>query len=137
MSDIKFISIDPVTRIASFVLESKKVSGIDLLIQMVIAALMTSPGSDLIDQDAGGGIEDLIGYNTDENDISEIQAEVTRRISRVQRELIQNQIGLNISAEEKLRNIEILYIRAGAEVGSVDVRIRVENELGRTRDVVI
>lgn len=137
MSDLKTISIDPITKRASFVLESKTVTGIDKLIQIVITTLLTGTGSDLLEEDGGGGLEDLIGYNLGEDDLSEVQSEITRRVTRTQTQIIRNQIGLDVSAEEKLRSIDIKYIRQGEELGSVDVRLKIENELGRTRDVVI
>jgi hypothetical protein len=137
MSDVKVIQVDPETKKVSLVLTSTKVTGVDKLIQLVILSLLTSPGSSLLEEDSGGGMEDLVGYNIGENDVSELQAEISRKVSRTQREIVKSQVGLNISAEEKLRKIDVVHVKPGADLSSVDVRIRIENEVGRTRDVVI
>lgn len=135
--DVKFVYIDPETRRASIQLEPRLVAGIDTLIQEVIMSLLTSQESDLLDPNDGGGLEDLIGSNYDPNDLSEVHTEITRRVAKVETEIINSQIGLDVPAEEKLRNIEIISLAPGRELGSLDLRLRIENEIGRTRDVVI
>lgn len=135
--DLKVLAIDPVTQRASFLIQPKTISGMDLLVQLVVLTLLTSPGSDILEPGMGAGIRDLIGMNIDPTDVTEIQAEVLRKISKAQSEIIDNQIGLNVPQEEKLRRLALQSIRAIPEEGRIDVRIRVENELGRTKDVVI
>jgi len=136
MADLSVLYIDPETRRVSFEISSRTVTGIDKLIQIVVLALFSSPDTDLLDPQEGAGIEDLISMNTDENDTSEVYSELARRISAAQDQVINNQIGLDISSEEKLRKIDIVSV-SSEEPGEVKLKIRIENEVGRTRDVVV
>lgn len=135
--DIKVLSVDPVTGVLSFGLQLKVVTGIEKLIQLVVLSLFSSPGSALLDQTSGGGLPDLIGYNLDPTDISEIAAEVSRRITATQTEITRAQIGLDVPEEEKLRQIDIVAVAPGQNSDEVSVKIRIVNNLGRTRDVVL
>ena len=135
--DLKFINVDPVTGKVSFALEAKKVSGIDKLVQIVIATLLTSPGSDYLLPTNGGGVPDLIGSAIDVNDISEVAADLSRRVTKTEQIILQAQIGLVISQEEKLLKFELLSVANGTNIDEVNMLVRVTNELGRTRDVVL
>lgn len=136
MADLSVLYIDPETKRVSFQMSSRSVSGIDLLVQIVVLALFSSPDTDLLDPQDGGGLEDLISMNIDENDTSEIYAEIARRVSSAQDQIIRNQIGLDISAEEKLRRISIVSVER-ADLDEVKLKLSVENEVGRTRDIVV
>lgn len=135
--DMKLIQVDPVTGRASLVIQPKTVSGIDLLVQIVVLSLLQSPGYDLLDPNDGGGLPELIGTNYDPDDLSELYTEISRRVSKTQTDIINYQIGVDVSAEERLRQIQIVSLTTGQELGTVDLRLRIENEVGRTRDVVI
>lgn len=135
--DLKMVYIDPVTRRATIKLVPQEVSGIDLLVQTVILSLLTNPESDLLDPNDGGGLRELIGTNYDPDDLSELYTEVSRRVAKTEAEIIDNQIGLDVTAEERLSRIDIVSLQPGLQDGVVDLRLRVENELGRTRNVVI
>jgi hypothetical protein len=136
MADLSVLYIDPETRRVSFQLSPRPVSGIDLLVQMVVLGLFASPDTDILDPQEGGGLEDLISMNVEAGDTSEIYAEIARRVSTAQDQIIRNQIGLDISSEEKLRKITIVSVEAG-EPDEVKLKLSVENEVGRTRDIVV
>lgn len=136
MSDLSVLHIDPQTRRVSFQLSPRPVSGIDLLIQVVVLALFTSPNTDILDPQEGGGLNELISMNIDGNDTSELYAEIARRVSSAQDQVILNQIGLDISSEEKLRRITIVSIEVG-DPDEVKLKLSIENEVGRTRDIVV
>jgi hypothetical protein len=136
--DLGCIKIDPTTKAVTFEIQSKALSGFDLLIQVVMIALFTIPGSDSLDYSFGGGIESIIGtYNLTPENIGEVRAEVARIVNKAQSDIIVNQIGLNIPAEEKLRRLTLGAVTASPETATLDIRIRVENEVGQTKDVVI
>ena len=137
MADIKVIEVDPVTYKVSIKFSSRLVEGMDLLVQLVILRLLTTPGSDLFDEAIGGGFSEMIGMNHDPSDLSEVYSEVARKVSKAQQELISEQVGLDLLAEEKLLQITIVSLTPGAEIDEVNIRLRIENEVGRTRDVVI
>jgi hypothetical protein len=136
MSDLSVLYIDPETRRVSFEISSRSVTGIDKLIQIVVLALFSSPQTDILDPQDGAGLEDLISMNIDENDVSEVHSELARRVSAAQDQVINNQIGLDIPSEEKLRKIDIVSV-SSEEPGEVKLKLQIENEVGRTRDIVV
>jgi hypothetical protein len=122
--------IDPVTRRVTIGIQAKKVSGIDLLLQIVVITLLSSPYTDFIDPSSGGGLLDMIGANIDPDDLSEAYSEVSRKVSATQDEIIKNQIGINVSPEEKLRKIEIVSI-GSTQADEINIRLRIEMWLFR------
>jgi len=135
--DLKMLVIDPRTNRMSIQLQSKMVSGMDLLVQIVVLNLLTNPETDLLDPNDGGGLRELIGTNYDPDDLSELYTDISRRIAKTQSEIISRQIEVDTPTEERLRQIEIVSLTASQELGTVNLRLRIENEVGRTRDVVI
>lgn len=132
------MKIDPLTNQAVFGLQTKPLSGIQLLAQLVISTLLTTPGSDALDYTSGAGLESLIGkFNLDPDDLSEVRAELTRIINVAKDEIRNNQIGLNISSEERLSKISLVSLTPNADTATLDAKIRIENEVGRSRDVII
>lgn len=135
--DIQLIKIDPVTRVVSLKMSTKKVVGISKLLQIVVLSLFNSPGKDILDLDRGAGIPDMIGMNLDPDDLTEVLSEVTRRIKNTEREILTEQIGLNIPPTEKLRELRLISVGPGANLGEVAVRVRIVNELGQRAEVVL
>lgn len=135
--DIQLVSIDPLTRIVSLKLSSKYVSGINELIQLVILSLLNTPGRDIMDPDRGAGIPDMIGMNYDPSNMVEILGEISRRVKISEKEIMTDQIGLNLPPAEKLQELRLISVSPGATLGEVEARIRVINELGQQSEVVM
>jgi hypothetical protein len=135
--DFSILHIDATSGRVSLRLSHKTVKGLQKLVQMVILGLLNTPGKDILDPEEGGGIPELVGFGFDVSDLTEVVTEVTRRVRKVETEIINNQIGLEIDPTERLEEIQILRIGAGEALDEVDVRIRVENELGQQIDVVL
>ena len=132
------VYIDPITRRATLKLQGNKVlTGFDLLQQQVIARLLTTPETDILDPNDGGGIYDLVGMGYDPEDLSELYTDISRRVAKTQSDIINSQIGIDIPSSERLRQIEIVSLTQGDSLDTVDLRLRIENEVGRTQDVVI
>lgn len=135
--DISLIQIDEETKRVSLKMGSKPVTGLTKLVQIVVLSLLNSPGRDILNPDKGAGIPDMIGMNIDPTDLSEVLNELTERIKKSEKEIIQDQIGLNAAASEKLRELRIISVSPGEDLGEVVARIRIINELGQQSDVVI
>ena len=69
--------------------------------------------------------------------MSELTAELGRRISKLESEITDDQVGIDIPAEERLREIELKSISNSETPGEVPVRIGIVNEMGRSEDVVL
>jgi len=135
--DIKVIHRDTTTGRLTFKVSSMPVIGSDLLVQLVVLSLLNTPGKDILDLNNGGGIPEMIGLNIDATDSTEIVAEVTRRIKKTQVEIINAQSGLNVTSDEKLRDLQITGISQGETIDEVLVVIRVINEAGKITDIVV
>lgn len=134
--DVQLIKIDPYTRRVSLELSHKPITGVMKLIQIVYLSLMNNPGKDVLSPDRGGGFPSMIGMNIDTEDTTEIFGEIAQRVKKTQTEIIDDQIGLNLEPEEKLRDIAIMEISPG-EIDEIFVRLRVINEAGKVTDLVL
>lgn len=135
--DIQCVFVDQTTRRVSIKLGSKIVTGATKLLQIVVLSLLNVPGKDILDSDVGGGLPALIGANFDPTDKTELFAEVARRVKKSQTEIIQSQIGSSAPASEKLREIQIMSITAGATIDSADVTLKIVGEDGRIQSLVL
>jgi hypothetical protein len=135
--DIALIQVDPNTHQVSLKLGHQSVKGMSKLVQIVVLSLLNTPGKDIFDPGAGGGIPEMIGMNYDPSDLSDILAELTRRVRKAEMEIVANQVGLSLDSEERLKSISIVSVGPGLALDEVAARIRVINELGQQSDVVL
>jgi len=137
MSDIQLIQVDETSRLVTFKVAAKKLSGISLLLQIVVLSLLNISGKDILNPEKGGGLPSLVGGSLDVEDDTEIVADITSRVSKTETEIINGQVGLNISSEESLRELRILDISRGASLDEIFVKLRIINENGRASDVLL
>lgn len=137
MSDISIIDIDPSTGRVSFKVTHKAISGIQKLVQVVVLSLLNSPGKDVLDPAKGSGIPSMIGMNFDASDTQELTAEIVQRVKKTQREVQLDQIGLQLSSEERLRDIQIISVKQGNSVDELLITLRIINEAGRIAQVTV
>lgn len=135
--DISLLEINPDTGAIKLKLGSKQVKGLTKLVQIVVLSLLNVPGKDVLEPEKGGGIPELIGMNFDPTDLTEILGELTRKIRKTETEIMRDQVGLNITSDEKLKEIKIIKVQQGDSLDEISARIRVINELGQQSDVVI
>jgi len=134
--DIQVIKVDPYTRRVSFELTHNPLTGVMKLVQIVVLSLLNDPGKDILDPEKGGGFPSMIGMNIDTEDTTELFGEIAQRVKKTQTEIINDQVGLDISAEEKLRDLAIMEIVPG-EIDEIFVKLRVINEAGKVTDLVL
>jgi len=79
----------------------------------------------------------MIWMNFSDQDASEISAEITRRLRKAETEIQAAQIGLNISAAERLREIRLLGLLPGEDQTEILATIRVVSELGQQTDIMV
>jgi hypothetical protein len=121
-----------------FGIQAKPIKGMHALLQLVILTMLTNSGSDIFDAFQGAGLGGLIGkYNLNLEDMTEVTSDISVLIDSAQSQIIANQAGLDIPAEEKLRKIDIVSVLPDPDGQGVKIRIRVENNNGRSKDVVI
>ena len=135
--EIQVLTVDPVSREESFQISSRKVTGISKLVQIVVLSLLSVEGKDALDPGKGGGLPSLISSNIDPNDSTEIFAEIARRVRKTEQEILEDQLGSADTADEKLREIQIVGVEKGASDDVIFVRLRVINERGQVFDAVV
>lgn len=135
--DLQVIDVDQVTRKVYLVVSPKTVVGIYKLIQIVVLALLNTPGKDVLDPQKGGGFLSLIGSNIDPNDASSVYADIAYRVSKVEDEIISNQIGLAGLKAEKLQELRLLDIVKGVTDDEYLVKIRIISQEGRSSDITV
>lgn len=137
-ADIQLIEVDPVTRRVSFGIRPATLSGISKLIQIVVLSLMNSPGRDVLDPSKGAGFPSLIGLGFDPSDDTELFAELARLVRKAEKEIAEDQLALQATSEERLREIQIMSMtRPEDQPDEVLIRLRVVNEVGRAADIVL
>ena len=134
--DIQIIDVDPITRKVTFVLKPAILTGLAKLVQIVVLSLLDVPGQDFLYPDQGGGMPTLLSQNVDLDDSSELIADIHRMVRKTEAEVIENQVGIQDSPEEKLRELKVLSVTQ-TDLDEVGIKIRIINEAGRATDVVM
>lgn len=141
MAEIQIIKIDPKTRIVSLELPNapKRLTGIDLLIQIVALAYLRNPGRDVFDNQEGSGLRAEIGqFNlSSEASDEEFRMLAIQRTDKIQGEIISNQ-GTDISdPSEQLKRLEIIDLAFDAFENRGAIRVKIVNELGDNREIIV
>jgi phage baseplate assembly protein W len=125
--DIKVVTRDAATGVLSIGIPRPPqfVSGIDLLVQVVVIELMTSPGRDIIDPASGGNIRSLIGANVAFDDEGEIFAEVKMMVSTAEANIKRKQASVARPANEKLGRLELVDLVPDEVNAQLEVILRV------------
>jgi len=87
---------------------TKKVTGKEVLVQLVYVELLKSPGRDIQVPTDGGGIYSMTrGYNVDVNNIPEIYADITSRVRIVEKQILTDQMNKGLALDEMLQKLNI------------------------------
>ncbi|MGH7192072.1 MAG: hypothetical protein ACREJM_00895 [Candidatus Saccharimonadales bacterium] len=136
--DIQVIIVDPVSGAVSFGLRPKVLTGNQKLVQIVVLALLNTPGKAILNPTEGGGLLTLVGsLNVEETDSTQALAEINRAVKKVQTEIVQNQTGLDAPGEELLKELQVISLTQGDNPDDILLKIRIINEAGRITDVVL
>ena len=116
----------------------KRLSGIDLLVQIVALKVLKTFDQDVFDPKEGAGVRSDIGtYNFAQGDIEEVRLMIIQKIKKVEQDIIVEQ-GTSIGTlAERLRELRVLDLAIDPDNASVAARIQVINESGNTKDIVV
>lgn len=116
----------------------KRLTGIDLLVQIVALKILKTLDQDVFDPKEGTGIRSDIGtYNFAQGDIEEVRLMIIEKVKKVELEIIVEQ-GTSIgTVSERLRELRVLDLVIDPDNASVAARIQVINESGNTKDIVV
>lgn len=125
--DVRIVTRDPVTGILAVGIPRppQYISGIDLLVQIVVIELLTSPGRDINDPESGGNLRSLIGANVAFDDEAEVFAEVRIMISATEQNIKRKQRNVQRPASEKLSRLDLIDIVPDEENSQLEVILRI------------
>jgi len=138
MSDFKIVNVDPNTAVVTLGISNppKKITGIEYLVQIVVLSYLRNPGRDVIDPNEGSGLRDEIGsYGTAED--SEAKLLAVQRTKKVEQEVISRQKPGQGLPSERLKKLTVLDVAFSASSSSLAIRVKLTNEAGDARDVII
>lgn len=116
----------------------QKVSGLDKLIQIVLLALLNDPGRSAFYPKEGSGLPSLIGSNVSSEDSTEVIAEASEKVDKIEAEILESQSELeNEDPSERLREIIILNAESGVNIDEILVKLKVISEAGDESNLVI
>jgi hypothetical protein len=107
------------------------VSGVEKLAQYVTNILLTDTGSNIIHPNVGGNIKKIttLGGSAG-SDISQKKAEITTGVMNTERFIINTQLGLNISNDEKLLSLKIVLLEYNKDTREWKIDILIETVAG-------
>ncbi len=107
-----------------------KVAGINKLVQQVVKIMLTTPGTDQWDLGVGGGIKSIVANISGSDDAQEAKAKIAVAVMGTERYLIDEQMGYNISNEEKLRSLSLDRVEFNEKDSSWVIRVKLLNMAG-------
>lgn len=108
---LKVLYYNPVTNEMSKMLSSgKRITGLYALAQHFVIILFTSPGSDTLSPELGGGLKRISSGNYSSNDLVRLYRNVGIAVMRTKEQILEQQIDLNIPLNEKLKDASVLRV---------------------------
>lgn len=108
---LKVLYYNPATDEMSKMLSSgKRITGLYSLAQHFVIVLFTTPGSDNLSPELGGGLKRISSGNYNSNDLVRLYRNVGIAVMRTKEQILEQQIDLNIPLNEKLKDASILRV---------------------------
>lgn len=113
------------------------VEGLDRLVQAWMIVFYTTPGSDIFDQQSGGGGRSIVGRNTDRYGKG-VSADLALAIDRTQQELLRLQSQTpSIPLAEKLLSTQLLALSFDPTTTTLAARVGITNMLGNSAEATV
>lgn len=114
-----------------------KISGIDLLVQIVALLLMNNGGRSIVSPGRAGGLRALLGTNFDPEDPSELFADIRLIVSRVEQTIKEEQVRTSRPPSERLQSLQLIDIVPDEVNFDIEVVIAVVNEEQQQAQAVV
>lgn len=112
-----------------------KVKGILRLLQLFIKVLLTSPGSDIFNPTAGGGVLSQVGSTFGKDASTNMMTDFVIAVTRAQRQIIAMQSREQRSPRsERLLSASVIGSQFDKLQGAFYVRIQIVNQAGQTAE---
>jgi|SRR5690606_9098607 len=139
MPDLKVLIRDPATGRLRLGMPRppQTCSGIDLLVQTVALTLMNNGGRSVISPGRAGGMRALLGSNINPEDPSELFADVSLIISRVEQLIKEEQVRTRRPPSERLQSLRLIDIVPDEHNPEIEIIIAVVNEEQQQSQAVV
>lgn len=108
-----------------------KVSGVLRLVQKFLKLLLTTPGSDIFNKQAGGGALRNVGGTFGADEGGDIVSDLVIAIDNTTRQIVAMQSrNPSLPREERLLSAKILRAGFNKEEGALDVTVEITNQAG-------
>jgi hypothetical protein len=139
MPDLKMLILDPATGRLRLGMPRPpaKISGIDLLVQIVVLLFMNNGGRAIVAPGRAGGLRALLGSNINPEDPSELFADVRLIVSRVEQLIKEEQVRTQRPPSERLHNLQLIDIVPDPVSPEIEIIIAVVNEEQQQSQAVV
>lgn len=112
--------------------KTKTVSGMLKLVQLFVKVLLQSPGSDVFDQDIGGGLQDLIGLITSTKRSDKVLGAISQAVSQTESQIRRAQLDTpGIPLTERLLGATLLDVHMLENLDEARARVQIDNVAGQ------
>lgn len=139
MPDLKMLITDPGTGRLKVGMPRppQLVEGIDLLVQIVVLLYLNNGGRSIFSPGRAGGLRGYIGFNYDQDDPSEIFADMRLITSRVEQMILEEQVQTSRPPSERLLALRVIDIIPDETQLEVELQVQVINEEQQTAQAVV
>lgn len=136
--DIKITSVNSDGELSlSTGLSPQKATGLSKIVQQVVKVLLTTPGTDLWNPGMGGGLTKIISRSTSYENIGTINGQIAVAVMNTERFLLDEQIGLEIDDDSKLKSIKLVSITYDRGLDRWNIALSLKNVSGKTGSISI
>lgn len=135
--DLNIVTIDPVTRIVSFKLNTvpRKTVGIEGLIQLVAKTILTTPGTDIWSPEYGGGLYSYQANGINSSKMNLVTSDILSIVKRSEDQIRKKQSSLILNDDEKLKSLQVLSVTFDQGTLAIVAHILVTAYSGLTADM--
>jgi len=108
----------------------REARGIDLLVQIVVKLIKTTPGRDIYSPSIGMGLKGLLPPVPALIEDQAARSEVAKDLLKISEEIKVGQDDQNLKAEEKLERLDLLDVTFDKVQGLWDIRVQVVSVAG-------
>ena len=113
-------------------ISAKVLTGMDALFQRVVLKFLKTPGTDILDMESGGGLQQLLFGSAGGTDEPQVLADVAEVVRRVRRQCIEDQQTIVLPSDERLADLVIDETSVDVNTSSLLLTVSLASEAGQT-----
>jgi phage baseplate assembly protein W len=109
--------------------------GIDSLVQIIVKAMKTTPGRDLLSPDYGMGLKYLLPPAASSIEEEKTKSQVGKGLLKIDEDIKKNQTDSSLTPDQKLQTLDLLDVTFDQTQGLWDITVQVTSVSGTTVNV--